>query len=50
MPKPETVWKLISQKPYIALTAALLVLAQAVLNVSEVIILQRFIDGFSRLR
>lgn len=50
MQKPETVWKLIAKKPYTALAATLLVLAQAVLNVSEVVILQRFIDGFSKLQ
>ncbi len=50
MQKPETVWKLIAKKPYAALAATLLILVQAVLNVSEVVILQRFIDGFSRLQ
>lgn len=50
MQKSETVWKLVAKKPYAALAATLLVLVQAVLNVSEVVILQHFIDGFSRLQ
>lgn len=50
MQKPETVWKLIAKKPYAALAATLLVLIQAVLNVSEVVILRHFIDGFSGLQ
>lgn len=50
MTKPETIWRLIAKKPFAALTATLLVLVQAVLNVSEVVILQRFLDGFSRLQ
>ena len=49
MHKSETVWKLIAKKPCAALTAALIVMIQAVINVSEVIILEHFIDNFSNL-
>lgn len=50
MRKPETIWKLIAQKPWAALAAMLLVLVQAVLNVSEVVILEHFINGFSNFQ
>lgn len=50
MQKPEMVWKLIAKKPCAALAAALLILVWAALNVSEVVILQRFIDGFCRMQ
>lgn len=50
MRKPETIWKLIAKKPWAALAAMLLVLVQAVLNVSEVVILEHFINGFSNFQ
>lgn len=47
MGQPKTVWKLIGRKPYAALAASLLFVLQAALGVAEVLVLERFIDGFS---
>lgn len=47
MGRPATIWKLIGQRPYAAAAAALLFILQAVLGVAEVLVLERFIDGFS---
>lgn len=45
--KAKTVWELLGAKPGAAMVSVLLVIAAAVLHVAEVIVLQRFIDGFS---
>lgn len=45
--KLKNVWQLIGKKPYAVLASVLLVILTALLNVTEVIVLQRFIDGFS---
>ncbi len=50
MHRPSTVWNLIAKKPYAALAAVFLVIIQAVSNVSEVIIMERFINNFSGLQ
>ena len=50
MHKPETVWNLITKNPCAAFIATLLVVAQAFLNVSEVMILEHFIDNFSNFQ
>lgn len=47
MEKPKTVWNLIVQKPYTALAAIFFVIIQAVLNIAEILVLERFIDHFS---
>ena len=49
MNQPKSIWHLIIQKPYAALAAALLIVVQAVFNVTEVILLEEFIDNFSSL-
>lgn len=47
MHQPKTVRKLIAGRPYMPLAALLLVLLQAALGVAEVLVLERFVDGFS---
>lgn len=43
----KSVWRLIGQKPVAACMAALLAVIQAVLGVAQVVVLERFINGFS---
>lgn len=45
--KPKTVWNLIIQKPCAALSVIAFILISAVLNVMEVLVLERFIENFS---
>ena len=45
--KPKTAWNLIIQKPGAALSAMTCILISAVLNVIEVLVLERFIENFS---
>lgn len=44
---PKTMWELVFQKSFAALVAMFLVVVQSILNVTEVFVLERFIDGFS---
>lgn len=50
MDKPKTIWNLIAQKPFAALAATVLVVIQAGLNVSEVVVLEHFIDTCANFR
>lgn len=45
--KTKTVWNLIFKKPGAALSAVVFLLISAVLNVVEVLVLERFIENFS---
>lgn len=42
----KTIWKLILQRPCEALVAVVFIIVQSALNVAEIIILERFINGF----
>lgn len=49
MHRPKNIWHLIAKRPFIALVAVLLFVVQAVFQVTEVIVLESFIDHFSSL-
>ncbi len=50
MNKPKTIWNLIAQKPFAALAAAVLVVVRAGLDVSEVVVMEQFVNTCADFR